>query len=119
MNREITRCVQLAAGLGLAGALISFGLGAAAPANAELSRSDIRWMREAARGGMAEVKLGELAVSNGASERVRHFGQRMIDDHSKANDRLKEIAAREHADLPGDIGAKNQATYDRLASLHG
>lgn len=102
----------------MAGALLTFGIGVPS-AGADPNRSDMRFMREAARGGMAEVKLGQLALDRGASERVRHFGQRMIDDHSKANDRLKDIASRERVDLPTDIGAKNQALYDRLSSLHG
>jgi len=42
-----------------------------------------------------------------------------VDDHSKANDKLKAIASQKGIDLPSDIGAKNQALYDRLAKLSG
>lgn len=83
------------------------------------SRSDIRFMREAAQGGMAEVRLGELATRRGASERVRGFGQHMIDDHSKANDNLREIAIRKGVTLPPDIGAEHRAVLARLSRLHG
>jgi len=43
----------------------------------------------------------------------------MADDHSKANDKLKEAASKESIPVPSDIGAKNQATYDRLSKLDG
>jgi Domain of unknown function (DUF4142) len=36
-------------------------------------------------GGHAEVALGQLAVEKASSNDVKKFGQRMVDDHSKAN----------------------------------
>src|SRR5207245_1393956 len=41
------------------------------------------------------------------------------DDHSKANDDLKEIASRKGVNLPADIGPTHRMRYDRLARLHG
>jgi predicted outer membrane protein len=40
---------------------------------------------------------------------VKAFGQRMIDDHSKANDQLKSLLGREHdaACRPGREGSSN------------
>jgi len=80
---------------------------------------DRMFMHKAAQGGMAEVKLGELARRNGASDTVRRFGGRMVRDHSHANDVLKGLARRKHVVLPGDIGGKNQAVYNRLSRLSG
>ena len=51
-------------------------------------------MKGAAEGGMAEVELGRLAVEKASNDDVKKFGQRMVDDHSKANEELKEIAAK-------------------------
>jgi putative membrane protein len=80
---------------------------------------DAHFAKEAAQGGMAEVKLGELAEEKGSNDSVKSFGKRMVDDHSKAGDKLKEVASRESITLPTDISAKDQATYDRLAKLNG
>ena|ERR1051326_6696527 len=113
--KTIGRCAQLAAGFGALCALISTG----SLASADPSRSDIRFMREAAQGGMAEVRMGELAKERGATDRVREFGQRMIDDHSKANDDLKDLASRKGVTLPADIGADNRAVLSQLRRLHG
>jgi len=80
---------------------------------------DARFAKEAAQGGMAEVKLGQLAQEKGSNDLVKSFGKRMVDDHSKANDKLKEVASRESITLPNDLSAKDQASYDRLSKLNG
>src|ERR1700688_510896 len=80
---------------------------------------DVHFAKEAAQGGMAEVKLGQLAEEMGSNDTVKSFGKRMVDDHSKAGDKLKEVASRESIALPTDISAKDQAIYDRLSKLNG
>jgi putative membrane protein len=84
-----------------------------------LSAADHRFVTDAAEGGMAEVQLGQLAVSKATNPDVKSFGQRMVDDHTKINDQLKSVATTEGIQLPTSIGAKNQATYDRLNRLSG
>ena len=83
------------------------------------SMGDAHFAKGAAQGGMAEVKMGQLAQEKGSSDSVRSFGKRMVDDHSKAGDKLKEVASKESITLPSDIAAKDQATYDRLSKLSG
>jgi len=87
--------------------------------NGNLSSADRTFMMKAAQGGMAEVKLGELAKQNGQNQAVKDFGQKMVDDHSKANDQLKSIAGQLNVTLPSGLDAKDQATYDRLSKLNG
>jgi putative membrane protein len=81
--------------------------------------ADQRFVMEAAQGGMAEVELGQLATQKAASDDVKKFGQRMVDDHTKANDQLKQVASQKNITLPTDIGAKNKATKDHLEKLSG
>jgi putative membrane protein len=66
-----------------------------------LSVKDKTFMKKAAKGGMMEVAMGNLAKQNGQSDEVKSFGKRMVTDHSKANDELKSIAARKGVTLPG------------------
>jgi putative membrane protein len=80
---------------------------------------DTHFAIKAAQGGMAEVKLGQLAADKASSPDVKAFGQHMMDDHTKANDQLKSIAQGEGITLPGDVNQKQQATYDRLSKLSG
>lgn len=83
------------------------------------SKSDYRFVCEAASGGMMEVQAGELAKNHGASESVKQFGDRMVTDHSQANDELKSLAQRKGASLPTTIPAKEQHSLDKLSSLSG
>ena len=47
-----------------------------------------------------EVALGNLAAQNSQSDDVKSFGERMVSDHSKANDELKSIASKKGVTLP-------------------
>ena len=77
------------------------------------------FMTKAAEGGMAEVELGNLAKDKGSNDAVKNFGQHMVDDHSKANDELKDLASKKNVTLPSALNAKDQATKDRLSKLSG
>jgi putative membrane protein len=81
--------------------------------------ADQHFAMEAAQGGMAEVQLGNLAKDHASGDAVKQFGQKMVDDHSKANDQLKSVASQSGVTLPTDIGAKHQAELDRLSKLNG
>jgi len=109
---------------GVAAALMVCGmsLGAAAQASSsgsQLSASDKAFMDKAAQGGMAEVELGQLATQKGQSEQVKQFGQKMVDDHTKANDQLKQVASQVGVTLPTGLDAKDEATKDKLSKLSG
>ena len=87
--------------------------------SSSVTTSDRHFMDKAAQGGMAEVELGQLAEKNAQSQQVKDFGKRMVDDHSKANDQLKQVASKEAVNLPTTLDAKDQATLDHLSKLHG
>lgn len=81
--------------------------------------ADQHFMIKAAQGGMAEVQLGNLAKDHASSASVKTFGQQMVDDHTKAGDELKSLAAKKNITLPADVDAKDKATIDRLSKLNG
>jgi putative membrane protein len=87
--------------------------------NGGVATKDHEFMKKAAQGGMAEVQLGQLAQQNAQSAEVKSFGERMVRDHSKANDELKQVATQEGVTLPTSLDAKDQATMKRLENLHG
>lgn len=74
---------------------------------------------KAAQGGIAEVKLGQLALQKASNPDVKSFGQKMIDDHTKANDQLKAAAAKNRMTLPATMNAKDQGLYNKLSNLSG
>ncbi len=89
----------------------------ARPAHAQAE--DETFAKEAASGGMAEVKLGQLAQQNGTSDVVKEFGKRMETDHSRADKELRQSATQANVSIPNAMSKKDQATYDRLSKLQG
>ncbi len=68
--------------------------------SSSLSEKDKTFMKKAAKGGTMEVAMGKLAEQNGQSDDVKSFGKRMVTDHGKANDELKQIASQKNVTLP-------------------
>jgi putative membrane protein len=81
--------------------------------------SSQEFVKEAAVGGMAEVEMGKLAADKASSDEVKKFGERMVEDHGKANDELKTLAQNKNITLPTSLDAKHKATLDRLSKLSG
>jgi putative membrane protein len=125
-KREFINKIILSAamvGVVLPGALAqnaaSGGDSSAGTATQKLSAADRAFIKKAAAGGLAEVELGQLAVQKAASQDVKQFGQRMVDDHSKANDQLKQVASSKGVAVPDKLEAKDAATKAKLEKLSG
>lgn len=80
---------------------------------------DTEFAVKAADGGMLEVKLGELAQAKGVSSEVKELGKMLVEDHTKANEELKAIAAQKNISLPTAMSEECQKTYDELAAKTG
>jgi len=89
------------------------------PTQTSLSPVDKQFMIQAAQGGMAEVKMAQLALQKASNERVKDFASQMIAQHTPVNNQLMQLAAQKNVTLPTSIGAKNQATYNQLSKLSG
>ncbi|HEX8687861.1 MAG TPA: DUF4142 domain-containing protein, partial [Pyrinomonadaceae bacterium] len=81
--------------------------------------ADAKFAMMAAMGGMAEVEMGRLAAQKGASDEVRQFGQRMVDDHTKANAELMQLASGKGMTLPAAPDPKHAAEMRKLSALSG
>jgi len=81
--------------------------------------SDASFAKIADEGGLAEVKLGQLAEDKGSSQAVKDFGKRMVTDHTQADGQLKTAASTDKITLPTQVTAREEATYDRLSKLSG
>jgi putative membrane protein len=86
----------------------------------EMARSaDGKFMMTAAAGGMAEVEMARLAQERGSSDAVKQYAQRMIDDHTSANQELMQVASTKGITLPTGPDAKHMALMERLRGLTG
>jgi len=84
-----------------------------------LSSADKTFVDKAAEGGLAEVELGQMATEKASNPEVKKFGERMVRDHSKANDELKAVAQEDGITLPDHLSAKDQMLKERLSKLSG
>jgi putative membrane protein len=88
-------------------------------ADSTVSPSDAEFVMEAARGGMAEVKIGQLAAQRATNPQVKDFAQRMVQDHSQANNELQGLAQAKNIALPPDMGDAYRQELERLSQLTG
>ncbi|HVY80555.1 MAG TPA: DUF4142 domain-containing protein [Steroidobacteraceae bacterium] len=77
------------------------------------------FVKKAALDGMTEVELGKLAQQKSENPDVRSFGERMVTDHTKANDQLKQIAQEKGYQVPAKLDAEHQAMVQKLSSKSG
>ena len=90
------------------------------PAKQAGAASDTGFVKQAAEGGMMEVAKGKLAAEKGSHDGVKQFGQKMVDDHTKAGDELKSIASGKNISLPGETSRPPmQASMAKLENLEG
>ncbi|MES1196921.1 MAG: DUF4142 domain-containing protein [Steroidobacter sp.] len=81
--------------------------------------SDAVFMKTLAIGGIAEVEAGTLATSKAGNKEVKHFAERMVNEHSKNNEQLKALAKEKLVDLPTVVDADHAATQAKLEQESG
>src|SRR5689334_17435391 len=59
-----------------------------------MTSADQDFLKKAAQGNMAEIELGNLAQQRGASSYVKDYGKKLVEDHTKMLNDLKEIASK-------------------------
>jgi putative membrane protein len=84
-----------------------------------MAAQDRNFLMEAAMGGLMEVELGRVAAQQGASDAVKQFGQRMVDDHSKANSELMTLASSKGITLPTTLDEKHREHVTKLSAMSG
>jgi putative membrane protein len=95
----------------------------------KLSRGDANFVKEAAQGGMMEVKMGQTAKDHGQNADVKNYGEMLVKDHGKANERLTKLASQKgvnlakemepkHTDMIQDMEKKSGPDFDRAFIEH-
>src|SRR5689334_19393356 len=83
------------------------------------SDQDTDFAVEAADGGLLEVQLGLLAQHNSLTPEVKQLGKMMVDDHTKANEELRNLALKKEISIPTRMSDENQRKYDEMAAKTG
>ena len=82
------------------------------------SPEDKTFVKEAATGGMAEVELSKIAQKSDNAD-VKRFADRMVDDHTAANQQLTTIATGLGIEMPKALDSEHERLRQKLATLHG
>lgn len=91
----------------------------AAGAAEMMSDDDKEFMTKAAQGSMLEVALGEQIANRATDPDVRAFGQKMVTDHGRAHQELKELAASRGLALPTQLKEEHQEEVTEMTKLSG
>ena len=86
---------------------------------ATLSKEDRKFMSEAALGGMYEVALGQQIEKKATNPDVRAFAGKMVADHGKANEELKQLAAKKGFTMPAQLDEDHRESIEELTKLSG
>jgi putative membrane protein len=123
-----TNSLKIASFLSLNAAVVAFCLVAqmgfstarAADENrGQLTSSDYKFAVDAYRANTEEITLAQLAAQKASDPAVQQFAQRMIQDHTKANQQLTQIISQKGATLPTTTTTSQERETDRLAKLSG
>jgi len=82
--------------------------------SSSLDHGDRKFVETAAKDGMAEVELGQVAQQKAQNPQVKEFASRMVQDHGKANDELKTLASSKGVQLPTETDRSHKHEADEL-----
>jgi putative membrane protein len=100
-------------------ALLATGAGVAAAADTGLTPADRDFLNKAAQGSMMEVAAGKLAARRAMDPAVKTFGERMVSDHTAADDMLKTLADSKQTPLPDSVSPEERKALGKLEGLNG
>ncbi len=84
-----------------------------------VNANDKQFVTMAAMSNFAEISAGQLAVSKTSDMNVQMFAQKMIGDHTKAQDSLKLIAGQLGLNAPDSLDAAHVQMAAMLSAMSG
>lgn len=80
---------------------------------------DANFLMTAASSNMLEIELGKMAVQNASDQKVKDFGQMMVDHHTKAHQELMTLASQSNTTLPQTMMPMHQEMVQKLSGKTG
>src|SRR6185312_69063 len=84
-----------------------------------LSGADKKFATMVAQTDLAEIEVGNLALQKSSDPKVKEIAQKLVDDHTKTSNAMKEIAANKGFTLPTETDAKHKALATKLQGESG
>jgi putative membrane protein len=93
---------------------------AVSPASGEShSAVDQQFISQAWQRNMAELELGRLGQQKATNPEVKLLSTKIVEDHTRANEELKEIAKSLSVTSPTALDPKYKETNEKLSQLSG
>jgi putative membrane protein len=103
----------------LASVAVSLAVSAGGAQAQQADKESQSFIKNAIEGNIAEVDVGKLAREKGKNPAVKKFGQMLVDDHSKANEKAKAAANQAQVEPPTGSSLTEKGTYAKLKILQG
>jgi putative membrane protein len=84
-----------------------------------LDATSTKFLSDAIRGNLAEVKMAKLAQAHAQSPTVREFGKALVSDHSIAFEKSSSLAEMLGMTAPIEMTAEAEKDYEALGKLSG
>jgi putative membrane protein len=85
----------------------------------KLARADRKFIEDAAEGGMMEVQAGQLAASKATDPNVKNFADKLVKDHTNANNELVQLANSKHVELPAGPSRSQRKDIEKMGKFSG
>jgi putative membrane protein len=86
---------------------------------ATISKADQNAMREMAYSNLAEIETAKIALKQSKNDQVQSFAQKMIDDHTQAQNDLKQLAQAKNVTLPTEPDSKHKEAAKKMRAMEG
>ena len=93
--------------------------GTAMPPMTPVRVDDKKFLKDATMSSMTEVEVSKIAMEKASSDEVKQFAKKVVDDHSKATDELKQVAKSQNMEVPEALDSKRQSKVEKLSKLSG
>ncbi len=91
----------------------------AAATGAAMKGPDMKFAMMVAQTDLAEIQMGNLALQKSSNDQVKKLAQKLIDDHTKTSDAMKQIATKKGMTVPTETDAKHKALAAKLQNESG
>jgi putative membrane protein len=88
-------------------------------ADLDINGDEKSFITQAASGGLGEIAAGNLIIQKSSNASVKAFAERMVKDHTKANEKLKEIAKTKGLIFPATLSETQIKHMAALKELSG
>ncbi len=116
---RLTQTLKLITAIAVASGLANSTMAAEHSAGAtsgSLSKKEVKFVNDVAEGGLMEVRMGEIGQQKGQSSDVKALAQKLVTDHTKANDELKQLLSGKGVTVPSRLASKQEKMLEKLSS---